>query len=266
MPHAAPPLAFHYACASDRGRVRPDNEDAVLLDPALGLAVVADGMGGYNAGEVAARLCCETVRAALAADDPEALSTPRERLQRAIVEANRAVFERALLQPSLRGMATTVVAALLGPHRVTVAHVGDSRLYRLRQGQLVQLTRDHSLVQEHIDAGLLAPEMGRSMDYRNLVTRAVGIGPHVELDVAEFDLQAGDTLLLCSDGLTDLLTDAELAHLLCQGGPLQGAAQRLVEAANAAGGRDNVSVALVHCGTATGRHGGDNSDTRRCGA
>ena len=260
-----PPLVYRYACASDPGRVRPNNEDAVLLDPALGLVVVADGMGGSNAGEVAARTCCEVVRAAVADSAADPLATARERLQAAVLAANRAVFERAWLEPSLRGMATTVVAALLGPRHVTVAHVGDSRLYRLRQGQLMQLTHDHSLVQEHIDAGLLTPQDARATDYRNLVTCAIGIAPRVEVDVADFELQPGDTLLLCTDGLTDLLTDDELAHLLCHAGALDSAAARLVQAANAAGGRDNVSVALVHCAPAD-EGATDDTPARRCGA
>lgn len=265
MPPTAPSLTLRYACASDPGRLRPNNEDAVLLDPSLGLAVVADGMGGYNAGEVAARTCCEALRAALADSAGDTLATAGERLQAAVRAANRAVFERALLEPSLRGMATTVVAVLVEGARAAVAHVGDSRLYRLRQGQLAPLTRDHSLVQEHIDAGLLDASLARATDYRNLVTRAVGIAPRVEVDIGTIDLQPGDTLLLCSDGLTDLLTDAQLARLLCQGGPLEEAAQRLVQAANAAGGRDNVSVALVHCAPAD-EQPAVVAPPRRCGA
>ncbi|MCS6810363.1 MAG: Stp1/IreP family PP2C-type Ser/Thr phosphatase [Tepidimonas sp.] len=265
MPAALPPMILRYACASDAGRLRENNEDAVLLDPALALAVVADGMGGYNAGEVAARLCCEAVHAALQAQPDEALANPRQRLLEAVRSANRAVFERALLQPSLRGMATTVVAVLLAGPQGVVAHVGDSRLYRLRQGRLDRLTRDHSLVQEHIDAGLLEPEAARASGYRNLVTRALGIAPVVDVEVGTFDLTPGDTLLLCTDGLTDLLTEGEIARLLCHGGPLDSAAARLVQAANAAGGRDNVSVALVHCGAAAATPHAD-SAPRRCGA
>ncbi|MCX7815177.1 MAG: protein phosphatase 2C domain-containing protein [Tepidimonas ignava] len=265
MPTPAAPLTFQYACASDPGRVRANNEDAVLIDPALGLVVVADGMGGYNAGEVASRLCCDGLRAALTyapADAPAA-----QRLQDALGSANHTVWAHAQQHPAQRGMATTVVAVLLSPNaHAVVAHVGDSRLYRLRQGQLALLTRDHSLVQQHIDAGLLPPELARAAGYRNLVTRAVGVGPMLWADVAEFDLAAGDTLLLCTDGLTDALDDPAIAAVLRAHGPLDEAAQRLVQAANEAGGRDNISVALVRCSPAGPTPPQATPPARRCGA
>ena len=256
MPTPAAFLTFQYACASDPGRVRDNNEDAVLIEPALGLVVVADGVGGYNAGEVASRLCCDGVRTALMHAPTDAPAA--QRLQDALGSANHTVWAHAQQHPAQRGMATTVVAVLLSPNaHAVVAHVGDSRLYRLRQGQLVQ---------QHIDAGLLPPELARAAGYRNLVTRAVGVGPMLWADVAEFDLAAGDTLLLCTDGLTDALDDPAIAAVLRAHGPLDEAAQRLVQAANEAGGRDNISVALVRCSPAGPTPPQATPPTRRCGA
>ncbi|TSE33670.1 PP2C family protein-serine/threonine phosphatase [Tepidimonas charontis] len=240
------PLLF--ACATDVGRVRPNNEDAVLIDPELGLAVLADGMGGYQAGEIASRLCCRVVHEQV---QHALVNTPlgeEEALLRAAIQAaNARIYTDALLQPSHRGMATTVVVALARAGRLAFAYVGDSRLYRLRQGQLVQLSHDHTLVQEHVDAGLLPAAEARLSRYRNLVTRAVGIDLTLLPDSATQLLQPGDTYLLCSDGLHDMLSDGEITHLLChQAGPSQ-VADALVAAANAAGGRDNIAVALIHC-------------------
>lgn len=238
-------LSYQFACATDAGRVRPNNEDAVRVDPVLGLAVLADGMGGYNAGEVASHLCCDTIVAALHAMPPD--GDAGERLRRAVEAANRCIHDDAQRHPAHRGMATTVVAVLVHGARLTVAHVGDSRLYRLRQGRLAALTRDHTLVQEHIDAGWVAPEDGRHVGYRNLVTRAVGVSPWVAVELGEHAIEPGDTFLLCSDGLTDMLSDAEIAAILCRVAPGATAATALIAAANAAGGTDNIAVALIHC-------------------
>lgn len=240
-------MQYQFACATDVGRVRPNNEDAVLVDAQLGLAVLADGMGGYNAGEVASRLCCEVVHATLR-QHPQTVGTdPGQALAQAIERANAAVYLDALSHPAHRGMATTVVAALVRGDRLVVGHVGDSRLYRLRQGQFAPLTRDHTLVQEHIDAGLIRAQDARATDYRNLVTRGIGIAPRVDADIALHTVAAGDTYLLCSDGLTDMLTEPEIAHLLCRCGRGADAATALIAAGNAAGGRDNLTVALIHC-------------------
>jgi len=240
------PLLF--ACTTDVGRLRPNNEDAVVVDAELGLAVLADGIGGYQAGEVASRLCCRTVHEHV--QDTLSATPPGEEeslLRAAIQAANVRIYTDALLHPAYHGMATTVVAALVRGQRLAVAHVGDSRLYRLRQGQLVQLTHDHTLVQEHVDAGLLPAAEARITGYRNLVTRAVGISPALACDTTLQTIEAGDTYLLCSDGLHDMLTDGEIAHLLCrQAAPAQ-VAEALVAAANAAGGHDNIAVAVIHC-------------------
>jgi protein phosphatase len=242
---------------SDAGRVRPNNEDAVAVVPDAGLAVLADGMGGYNAGEVASAMATQIVSQSLRASPSAGAPNPRElrqRVLRSVQEANEAIHRASLAQPAYRGMGTTLVLAVFHGVQVTVAHAGDSRLYRLRQGQLTPLTRDHSLLQEQIDAGLLTPELARTAQHKNLVTRALGVMPFVESDIAEHAVQPGDTYLLCSDGLNDMLTDGEMAAILKRETALQSAGRALIDAANAAGGRDNISLVLVRC-SPTPRHG-----------
>lgn len=243
-------MELEFAHALDTGRARSNNEDAVGVDESLALAVLADGMGGYNAGEVASAMAvthmCQGVAGWLAApvllrDDAQV----RAALQACAQRANRAVFEAANSRAEYAGMGTTLVAALFEPGRVWVGHIGDSRAYRLRAGRLEQLSRDHSLLQEQIDAGLLTPEEASYSMNRNLVTRAVGVEPEVALEVAAHELRVGDTVLLCSDGLSDMLPDGDIAQVMRTSDTLAATAQALVDAANAAGGRDNISVVLV---------------------
>ena len=247
---AAVTVTLEYASAVDTGRARTNNEDTVKIDAALGLAVLADGMGGYNAGEVASDMAATTVHAEIATwhqahpdtTDDEAV---RAALARSAQAANHAVFEAANHKPEYAGMGTTLVMALFTEQRVWVGHIGDSRAYRLRGGQLEQLSRDHSLLQEQIDAGLLTPEEANYALHRNLVTRAVGVEPEVVLEVHAHDLHAGDVALLCSDGLSDMLPDVAIAQVMRAHETLAAMAQGLVDAANAAGGRDNIAVVLV---------------------
>jgi PPM family protein phosphatase len=234
---------------SDAGRVRDNNEDSVVVLADAGLAVLADGMGGYNAGEVASQLATQLVTQRLT----HHLGSPcdwRYHLQHSLEQANLTIYEASLSRPDWRGMGTTVVAAIFNGARLTVGHVGDSRLYRLRQGQLTPLTRDHSVLQEQIDAGLVAPELAHSAPYRNLVTRAVGVAPQVAVELSEHVVQAGDTYLLCSDGLNDMLTDAQMASILKREPGLASAGRALLDAANDAGGKDNISLVLVQCSPA----------------
>ncbi|GAA5786734.1 hypothetical protein GCM10007860_11530 [Chitiniphilus shinanonensis] len=241
--------------ASDPGLIRDHNEDALGFDAALGFAVLADGMGGYNAGEVASGIAIEmmlhTVREGLATRDAAVLDrrgVPHARtvLEESVFLANSAIHGTAQSQPQCAGMGTTLVATLFFDDQVMVAHVGDSRCYRLRDGVLAQLTRDHSFLQEQIDSGLISPEEARLSLNKNLVTRAVGIDPAVEAELHGYAVQVGDLYLLCSDGLNDMLEDAEIAEVLDDlRGHLSLAVARLVERANAAGGRDNVSVLLI---------------------
>ncbi len=240
------------AAATHPGLVRSHNEDAMAADAQSGFAVLADGMGGYNAGEVASRIAVNRVSSSLkAAVDQkhrgQVDDTAAERLLALhIAEANAAVYEAAHSHTEYSGMGTTLVVAFWYGDRMAVGHVGDSRLYRLREGSLAQLTRDHSLAQEQIDDGVLSPAQARYSSQRNVVTRAVGIEAQVKADVRSFAVAPGDLYILCSDGLTDMLTDEEIQQALGSAGPeLQGAADVLVQRANAGGGRDNISVIVA---------------------
>lgn len=245
-------MHYEFHALSDTGRVRGNNEDAVAHDTALGLALLADGMGGYNAGEVASGIAIECVQHAfgswIRAHGNRQTVAPRE-LRRAmeicVEDANRAILEAAQVQPAYRGMGTTLVFGVFLPDRVMVGHIGDSRCYRMRGDELQRLTRDHSVLQEHIDAGLVDASRAGTVPYRNLVTRALGVDSGAQLDVAEHASRSGDRYLICSDGLTDMLNDAEIAAILAAGMPMDSTATALVAAANAAGGRDNVSVLLA---------------------
>lgn len=250
-----PARALNIALCSDRGLLRVNNEDAVFADPALGLAILADGMGGYQAGEVASDMAiCRLaedlgayVRSCLAADGeaPDA-GTLAQQLVGEIVATNGAIFNLALGSPQYAGMGTTLVLAWFYDTRMLVAHVGDSRLYRLRDGWLEQLTHDHSLVQEQIDSGMIAPAEAAHAECRGLLTRALGAEPQVEVDVADHAVLPGDLILLCSDGLNEMLDDRDIGELLCSGGDnLPKLAEDLVRQANDRGGRDNVSVIVV---------------------
>ncbi len=247
---APEPMNFEYSSAVDAGRMRSNNEDAVLVDPLSGVAVLADGMGGYNAGEVASQMATSFVAAELGRwlrelpEAPDAIHT-RRAMEICVDNANRAIFNAAVNNAHYAGMGTTLVAAVFHPQQVVLGHVGDSRAYRLRNGRLLQLTRDHSLLQEQLDAGLITPEQAQYATHKNLVTRAVGVEDTVIVDVKAHPVDPGDVFLICSDGLTDMLDDNEIAFVI-QGQPsLEAAAQALIDAANQAGGRDNISVILA---------------------
>lgn len=247
--------ALEMAVGTDPGLVRPHNEDAVFADAGLGLAILADGMGGYNAGEVASGMACTLLATNFsrfiptctgrsdAAGDPDFAA---HHLVSEVTAANLAIFNAAQGQPQYAGMGTTLVAAWFYDNRVHVAHVGDSRLYRLRRNRFEQLTRDHSLLQEQLDNGMITVEEARFSQNRNLVTRALGVEPGVEVEVHAHDVMPGDILLLCSDGLTDMVEDEEISLTLqTLGGNLELAAEQLIHVANDNGGRDNVSVILI---------------------
>jgi protein phosphatase len=248
--------AIEMATATHAGMVRAHNEDSIGADPSVGLAVLADGMGGYNAGEVASGIAVALIAKELR--DTLAAAQPYERdrasgelvsvkmLRNAVARANASIFEAANSQPQYAGMGTTLVVALMCDNHINVAHVGDSRLYRLRDAELTQLTRDHSLLQEQIDSGMITKEMARRSQNKNLVTRAVGIEPEVEADINTFEAKEGDMYLLCSDGLNDMVDDEDIFLTLSSlhtNMPL--AAGQLVQMANDNGGRDNISVILI---------------------
>lgn len=238
------------------GQVRTHNEDSVACDASCGLVVLADGMGGYNAGEVASGLAVslipaeirQALQSACPADKDEAANEDiGVRLLRDNVQkANASIYQASQTEQQYAGMGTTVVAGLFYDNRVTVAHVGDSRMYRLRGESFEAITRDHSLLQEQIDSGLISEEDARRSRNKNLVTRAVGIEADVEPEVHVHDVQLGDIYLLCSDGLNDMVADEEIGsalQMLQANLPL--AASQLIDMANDNGGRDNVSVILV---------------------
>jgi len=244
-------MIFEYFSLSDIGSVRDNNEDAVALDTEHDIAVLADGMGGYNAGEVASAMATTFIKTELARwmADGGMEANVRE-LKRAMEvctdNANRSIFNAANANPQYAGMGTTLVMGVFQDARALIGHVGDSRCYRLRAGSFAQLTRDHSLLQEQIDAGLIAPEMARFATHKNLVTRALGVEDTVVLELNEYRVEEGDLYLLCSDGLSDMMTDERIAAILVTAGTLAEKAQALVDGANDSGGRDNISVILAH--------------------
>ena len=247
---ASPPMLYEFISLTDTGRLRSNNEDAVACEASLGLAVLADGMGGYNAGEVASAMATGTVSTALgtwllAHQDHTSARETSIAMRLSVERANQVIYQASLDNSEFTGMGTTLVVAVFSGARALIGHVGDSRCYRWRKGQLSQLTRDHSLLQEQLDAGLLSPQAAQHVPYRNLVTRALGVENEVALDVGEHVVSPGDLFLLCSDGLTDMLPDESIAQLLKNTTPDDNLPQTLVDAANAAGGKDNISVIVV---------------------
>ncbi len=248
--------ALQIVSLTDPGRVRGHNEDCVESRPELGIVVLADGMGGYNAGEVASGMATSSISAGLAEswtndavkklDRDAAKALSQTIVQEQSAKANAAIYAAAQKDPHCAGMGTTLVACLFYDDFLTVAHIGDSRLYRMRDDVFEQVTRDHSLLQEQIDSGLISKEDARSSHNKNLVTRAVGIDPQVDAEVHSYDVMPDDIYLLCSDGLNDMIEDEEIQMtLIALRSNLELTAQQLVQAANDAGGRDNVSVMLV---------------------
>jgi protein phosphatase len=244
------------ASASDPGMVRPHNEDSIASDPARGLIVLADGMGGYNAGEVASGIATTVIttemQQTLERHPPYSIEeatgkTIAEKLLREQIErANTSIYQAAQSQPQYAGMGTTLVVALFYDNKMSVAHIGDSRLYRFRDGNFEQVTKDHSLLQEQIDSGLLTKEQARGAANKNLVTRALGIDPEVEPEIHEYETKVGDIYLLCSDGLCDMVSDEDICMALqTLGGNLKLCVAQLIQMANDNGGRDNVSVILI---------------------
>jgi protein phosphatase len=234
------------AARSDVGMRRTANEDAYALAPELGLYLVADGMGGHVAGQLASRLAAEhTVEAlALVADRSATLT---EKLRYCVAAANHHVFATAQGKPEVAGMGTTLVALLAGGGRFALAHVGDSRAYLVRGGRIRQLTDDHSLVAELVRRREISPDDAHGHPHRHVLTRAVGVRRSVDPDLAELTPAPGDVIVLCSDGLTTLVQDPEIAALVASESDLDEVCERLVALANARGGDDNVTVALVRC-------------------
>jgi len=232
---------------TDLGRQRSVNEDSLVLAPPF--FAVADGMGGAKAGEVASALAAETFEGE--ADSGEAAEVQLTRILR---EANRRIYELAVSDDSHRGMGTTVTAAKVIGDEVSLGHVGDSRAYRLRDGDLEQLTRDHSLVAELERSGQITPEAAEHHPQRSIITRALGPEPEVEVDLQTVPVQAGDVFLICSDGLTTMLDDEQIARILTRATSLEAAVRALVDEANRAGGRDNITALAFRLEDAAAPH------------
>jgi protein phosphatase len=249
-------IAWH--SISDVGRKRKGNEDSVHVNPEQNLFVVADGMGGHAAGEVASKVAAESINefVCLTSGDEEItwpfgldenISYDGNRLKTAVRYANRKVLEATKEKSEYEGMATTVAAVLVDGDTANLAHVGDSRVYLLRGEEITQLTSDHSWVNEQIQSGVISADQARSHPLRNVVTRALGGKPDLQVDMQFHQVQPGDLLLLCSDGLTTMVSDQEIARVVAAAeGDIEKAARGLVAAANAQGGEDNITVLLLH--------------------
>jgi protein phosphatase len=251
---APPTLQIGARGLTDVGRRRDHNEDAFLVDEALGLFIVADGMGGHAGGGTASRLAVETIRSAIAhakEHEPERVAEggaddPRvpDLLEQAVEEACAVIYRTAQAEPELAGMGTTVTAALFDRRTAFVAHVGDSRCYLLREGRIYQVSEDHSLVNEQLKAGAISADEAKHSRFRNIITRSVGFEQQVQVDLMGLELEAGDAVVICCDGLSNLVDDPEILHIV-EESPLDLAPARLVALANDRGGDDNITVIVI---------------------
>ena len=249
-------MKIAYSALSDVGRKRKGNEDSLFVNPEQNLFVVADGMGGHAAGEVASRVAVESINefVCMTSGDEEitwpfgldeSMSYDGNRLKTSVRYANNKVLAATKESVEYEGMATTVVGVLVDGATANLTHVGDSRIYLYRSGQLTQLTSDHSWVNEQLQGGMLTAEQARSHPLRNVVTRALGGKPDLDVEMQVHEALPGDVLLLCSDGLTTMVPDPEIARLLSENGGVEGAAKALVDEANRKGGEDNITVILL---------------------
>lgn len=239
---------------SDTGKLRKRNEDTIASDVSIGLAVLADGMGGYNAGDVASQMAVLTITADLKTKFKNAIqenqlidtSNIKSHLVNAVNTANNAIFQVSKEQAQCAGMGTTLVLSVFIDNKVVIGHIGDSRAYLFRNHDLTQLTNDHSVLQEQLDSGLLTAEQAKFVTYKNYVTRALGVESEVDLELSTFDVAIGDIYLLCSDGLTEMVEEDEIRTTLIENSDdLAHAANTLVQKANQHGGKDNISVILI---------------------
>ncbi len=239
-------MILRTAAHTDVGLRRRGNEDRFAADPELGLCLVADGMGGHSAGQVASALAADTVVTSLQ-ERKGSPASASEKLRGAFEDANRAIYSSARQNSEYTGMGTTLVALLVEGERAALAHVGDSRAYRVRSGRIRQLTDDHSIVGELLRRHEISADDAREHPHRHVLTRALGVRGHVEPDLAELTLARGDLFVLCSDGLTNHLEDHEIAKLSGASDDLEACCAALIELANQRGGEDNITVALARC-------------------
>lgn len=244
---------MNYACyaQTDQGLIRRNNEDSFLFDDSFSVAVLADGMGGHNAGEVASGMATRSISAALTHWLANVGSQPHpdvlcRLMMLSVDKANQTILQAAAHHPACKGMGTTVVVGVFQGDQLFLTHVGDSRCYRLRAGELVQITKDHSVLQEQVDAGLMTQAHAARSPGRHLLTRALGVEARLPLEVKIHQVLADDLYLMCSDGLTDMVDDASIASLMVQDTDMATRTSALVHLANAKGGRDNVTVMLIH--------------------
>lgn len=232
--------------ATSVGRIRPSNEDSYFVSPPessdMVLAVVADGMGGHNAGEIASGKAVSILKKNVQEGNGE---NPRDILIRAVEKANREIYEMSIKESKFSGMGTTITACIADDNRVTAAQVGDSRLYLIREGKITQITKDHSLVEMLLENGRITEEEAKHHPQKNVITRAVGTEKNVEVDMYEFTAKAGDVILLCSDGLVNMVENEEILSVIISRDALDSAADKLVDAAEIAGGTDNITVVLI---------------------
>lgn len=243
-------MNYEICTQTDPGLTRENNEDAVSFDAASRLCILADGMGGYNAGEIASGMAVAFIQSEMGrwlsqAGKHANGKEVRRALEICVENANHSIFNAASVNLSYAGMGTTLVVGVFQQDRLILGHIGDSRCYRLRGGELVQITKDHSLLQEQLDAGLITPEQALTSNNKNLVTRALGVEDTAMLEVHEHRVESGDIYLMCSDGLSDMVNDAGIASVVAGSDSLEYKARRLIVVANEGGGRDNISVLLA---------------------
>ena len=253
-------MIYEICTNTDPGLTRQNNEDAVALDAQTGLCILADGMGGYNAGEIASGMACAFIKSEMSRWLSQAgVNANSKEVRRAmeicVQNANHSIFNAANTNPQYTGMGTTLVVGVFQAGRLMLGHIGDSRCYRLRAGVFQQITKDHSLLQEQMDAGLITPEQALTSSNKNLVTRALGVEDSVLLDVTEHRAEVGDVYLMCSDGLSDMVRDQPIADIMLGNATLEQMATQLIAAANAGGGRDNISVLLTQAKEETIKRG-----------
>lgn len=251
---------YEICTETDPGMTRENNEDAVAVDSLTGLCILADGMGGYNAGEIASGMACAFIKSEMsrwlsqAGKNANAKEVKRA-LEICVQNANHSIFNAANSNPQYTGMGTTLVVGVFQPGRLMLGHIGDSRCYRLRGSDFQQITKDHSLLQEQIDAGLITPEQALTSSNKNLVTRALGVEDAVLLDVTEHRVEEGDIYMMCSDGLSDMVRDHLIADIMLAHSSLEEKGRQLIAAANEGGGRDNISVVLTQAKQAAIKRG-----------
>lgn len=255
-----PTMNYTFCSQTDPGLARDNNEDSVAFDDATQLGVLADGMGGYNAGEIASGMATAFIKTELTRWLSEvgaqaSAGQIRRALEVCVDNANRSIFIASRANPHYSGMGTTLVAGVFQGDQLILGHVGDSRCYRWRGNRLLQITKDHSLLQEQLDAGLLTPAQAANSPLKNLVTRAVGVENEVLLEINEHHVEAGDIYLMCSDGLSDMVDDAAIANVLQNGTLLAQMAKELVSQANKNGGRDNITVLLAQAAGISAKRG-----------